>query len=206
MSEASRPRAVPAIRALISRAVTFLESDQAEAWRCLSDASALLKPEPRVPGPKHAATIDVSRPGGLARWQANRVVEYVEANLESKVDIRALSDLVARSKSHFSRAFKRSVGIPPMAYVALRRVERAKGMMSSTTEQLRAIALACGFADQSHLSRSFRRVVGVSPGLWRRTEGCVCDNGTSALRHQQGMEKENVAPGPSLALAQSRPL
>jgi AraC-like DNA-binding protein len=59
-----------------------------------------------------------------------------------------------------------------MAYVAARRVERAKLMMTSTRERLTGIALACGFADQSHLNRHFRRVVGTSPGLWRRTSQC----------------------------------
>jgi AraC family transcriptional regulator len=72
------------------------------------------------------------------------------------------------SKCHFSRAFKQTVGSSPMAYVAVRRVERAKLMMTSTGQRLTDIALACGFADQSHLNRYFRRVVGVSPGLWRR--------------------------------------
>src|SRR5262249_24813659 len=93
---------------------------------------------------------------------------YIEENLESKLATRELAALVSFSRSHFSRAFKRSLGLPPMAYVAKRRVERAKLMMISTGEQLTEIALACGFADQSHLIRSFRRVVGMSPGLWRR--------------------------------------
>jgi AraC-like DNA-binding protein len=58
---------------------------------------------------------------------------------------------------------------PPIAYVAARRAERAKLMMTSTPERLTDIALACGFSDQPHLNRSFRRVVGTSPGHWRRT-------------------------------------
>ena len=69
-----------------------------------------------------------------------------------------------------------------MAFVAVRRVERAKLMMASTGQRLTDIALACGFADQSHLNRYFRRIVGVSPGLWRRvspyetrTYGLVCE-------------------------------
>jgi transcriptional regulator GlxA family with amidase domain len=55
-----------------------------------------------------------------------------------------------------------------MTYVAGRRVERAKVMMTSTGDRLAAIATACGFVDQSHLNRSFRRRIGVSPGMWRR--------------------------------------
>jgi AraC family transcriptional regulator len=55
-----------------------------------------------------------------------------------------------------------------MAYVAARRIERAKILITSTSERLSDIALACGFADQSHLTRTFGRMAGMSPGLWRR--------------------------------------
>jgi AraC family transcriptional regulator len=152
---------------LVKRAMTFLETNREAAWRCLRDASTLLgaEAEERVlEAPNHS----IYRPGGLATWQAKRVFDYVEANLGSKMTIEEMASVVALSKSHFSRAFKRALGHSPMAYVAVRRVERAKLMMTSTRESLTVIALACGFADQSHLNRNFRRVVGTSPGLWRR--------------------------------------
>jgi pimeloyl-ACP methyl ester carboxylesterase len=56
-----------------------------------------------------------------------------------------------------------------MAYVAARRVERARLMLTSTQKSLTEIALACGFADQPHFNRLFRRIVGMSPGRWRRS-------------------------------------
>jgi AraC family transcriptional regulator len=83
--------------------------------------------------------------------------------------VREIADYVALSERHFSRAFRRSLGSSPMAYVGVRRVERAKLMVASTRTRLTDIALACGFSDQSHLTKSFRRVVGMSPGVWRRT-------------------------------------
>jgi AraC family transcriptional regulator len=85
---------------------------------------------------------------------------------------------VSCSKGHFSRAFKRSLGLSPTAYVAIRRVERAKALMSSTREHLSEIALACGFTDQSHFTRWFRRIVGVSPGQWRRNHADLGSTGT----------------------------
>ena len=109
------------------------------------------------------------RPGGLATWQVKRTVAYIEANLGSKLSVGDIADLAALGKCHFSRAFKQSLGSSPMAYVGLRRVERAKLMMTTTSERLSDIALACGFADQSHFNRYFRQVVGMSPGLWRRS-------------------------------------
>jgi AraC-like DNA-binding protein len=111
----------------------------------------------------------ILRPGDLAAWQVHRALEYIERNLGSKRRLREIADYEALSESHFSRAFKRSLGSSPMAYVGARRVERAKLMVASTRSKLTDIALTCGFSDQSHLTNSFRRVVGMSPGVWRRT-------------------------------------
>ena len=105
---------------------------------------------------------------GLAHWQLRRALAYIEENLASKVKIDDLATLVALSKSHFSRSFRHSLGLSPIAYVLARRVERAKVMMKSSEERLLEIALACGFADQSHFSRCFHNMVGASPGHWRR--------------------------------------
>jgi AraC family transcriptional regulator len=152
---------------LVRRAMTFLETNREAARCCLQDASRLLGAEPEesvIDAPKQ----HTCRPGGLATWQTERVIDFVEANLGLKVATEEMANVVALSKSHFSRAFKRSLGYSPMAYVVVRRVERAKLMMTSTGERLADIALACGFADQSHLNRYFRRVVGKSPGQWRR--------------------------------------
>ena len=117
----------------------------------------------------NAPSVDKLQPGGLATWQAKRTLAYIEANLASKMDIDDLANVVALSRSHFSRAFKRSLGFSPMEYVVVRRVERAKAMISGTSEPLAEVALACGFADQAHLNRRFRDIVGISPGRWRRS-------------------------------------
>jgi AraC family transcriptional regulator len=153
---------------LVKRAMTFFDTNREAAWRCLRDASTLLGAEPGR-SRLDARGPDIQyRPGGLATWQAKRALEYIETNLGAKIAIEEMAEVVALSKSHFTRAFKCSLGSSPMAYVGARRVERAKLMMTSSRERLTDIALACGFADQSHLNRYFRRVVGTSPGLWRR--------------------------------------
>jgi AraC-like DNA-binding protein len=159
---------------LVMRAMTLFESDREVAWLCLRDASTLLGRESEAIGTEAIGTNappsqGILRRGGLAAWQANRALEYIEGNLGSKMTIREIAGCAALSMSHFSRAFRRSLGCSPMTYVAVRRVERAKLMMIYTRERLAAVALACGFADQSHFSRQFRRAVGMSPALWRRT-------------------------------------
>jgi AraC family transcriptional regulator len=158
---------------LVRRAMNYLESDRQAALRCLHDVSRLLGADAQESDASALAVPSSFHPGGLARWQARRALAYIEENLGKKMGIPELATLVSLSNSHFSRAFKRSLGLSPMAYVVKRRVERAKLMMISTGEQLAEIALACGFTDQSHLNRSFRRMIGMSPGLWRRTSAEV---------------------------------
>jgi AraC family transcriptional regulator len=138
------------------------------------------------------------RQGGLARWRAKRALAYIEAHLGTKIESAEVADCVALSKSHFSRAFKQSVGFSPMAYVSARRIERAKLMMISTRERLSDIAIACGFADQSHLNRYFRRIVGITPGVWRR-HWATPDPGPAGGRCLRGAAQAHVSGEPSHA-------
>jgi AraC family transcriptional regulator len=167
---------------LLRQAMAFFETDRKAAWRCLRDASTLLGPDDQDLG-LNAPSVDKLKPGGLATWQARRTLAYIEANLASKMDIDDLANVVALSRSHFSRAFKHCVGLSPMEYVVVRRVERAKTMISGTREPLAEVALACGFADQAHLNRRFREIVGISPGRWRRSNAPAAK--PSALRTTQ---------------------
>lgn len=157
-------------------AITLFESDREAARGYLSVAASLLTSDALT---ARETDKKVCHPCSLTTWKAKRIVGYIEAHLDSKMDVEQLANLLALSKSYFARSFRQRLGIPPMTFVALRRVERAKALMTSTHEPLTAIALACGFGDQPHLTRWFRRVVGTTPGRYRRD---VQNSGTSALR------------------------
>lgn len=100
-------------------------------------------------------------------WRIHRVCEYVEANVDQPIRIEILSAMVRLSATHFSRAFKLSMGETPHSYIVRRRLEKARYLMLTTESSLSEIALASGFADQSHLTRTFRRCTKVSPGARR---------------------------------------
>jgi AraC family transcriptional regulator len=86
----------------------------------------------------------------------------VIANLEEPIEVATLATLAGRSPFHFSRVFRRSVGISPHRYVVHLRLERAIELARSGGATLAEIAVRTGFADQSHLSRWIRRVHGIS--------------------------------------------
>jgi len=111
-----------------------------------------------------------SRParGGLAAWQARRAKEILCANLDGRVPLKEVARECRLSVSHFSRAFRSTMGAAPHNWLMMRRVEVAKEKLRDRRLSLLDVALASGFADQSHLTRVFTRMVGVGPGAWRR--------------------------------------
>jgi AraC family transcriptional regulator len=112
----------------------------------------------------------VARParGGLAPWQERRAKEVLSANLDGGVPLKEVARECRLSVSHFSRAFRRTMGVAPHSWLVTRRIEVAKEKLRNTRLSLSDVALACGFADQSHLTRVFTGMVGASPGAWRR--------------------------------------
>jgi AraC family transcriptional regulator len=97
----------------------------------------------------------------------DNVVSYVERNLESSLRVSTLAEVARLSTAHFSRVFRKTLGVTPARYVRLRRLRAAMIMMRTTTEKLSIIAISSGHADQSHFTRVFRQLVGVSPKRWR---------------------------------------
>jgi AraC-like DNA-binding protein len=106
--------------------------------------------------------------GGLAAWQVRRAKEILSANLDGSIPLKEVARECRLSVSHFSRAFRRTMGAAPHSWLLTHRIEVAKEKLRDRRLSLLDVALACGFADQSHLTRVFTRIVGMSPGAWRR--------------------------------------
>ncbi len=106
--------------------------------------------------------------GGLPPRALRRVCEHVRDRLDGRITHRELAAIAGLSESHFSRAFKRSVGMSAHRYISRRRVESAAELIAETDQPLSEIALAVGFSDQSHFTRVFHRLTGETPGAFRR--------------------------------------
>jgi AraC-like DNA-binding protein len=90
------------------------------------------------------------------------------ADLAGATPLAEIARFCGLSAGHFARAFRRSTGLAPHAWLLNARVERAMVLLRQPGKSLSEIALACGFADQSHFGRVFTRLTGQSPRAWRR--------------------------------------
>jgi AraC-like DNA-binding protein len=150
---------------LLETAKNEFEKDRAAAKASIVMASSLLQ----VEIDRRASAPDRNTSSwGLAGWQIHRVRQFIDNHLDETIHVSHLSEIARRSTAHFSRAFKRSFGKSPHAYLVERRLERASHLMLSSDAPLSEIAVACGFTDQAHLSNLFRQKTGQSPSAWRR--------------------------------------
>lgn len=104
---------------------------------------------------------------GMAAWQLSRAKEVIAENLSGRISMTHVAYECGMSPSHFSRAFKRAIGMPPHRWLLQRRVQVAKVLLLQVHMSVADVAVASGFSDQSHLVRVFRRAEGVSPQAWR---------------------------------------
>lgn len=84
-------------------------------------------------------------------------------------DVAEMAARAGYSPDHFSRLFKRIMGIGPQAYVIRTRVDRARQLLVESSLNISQIADALGYEDVYFFSRQFKASTGQSPGAYRRS-------------------------------------
>ena len=98
-------------------------------------------------------------------------VEEIERRLAEPLDIGRLAAGVNLSPSHFSHIFRAQVGVSPIKFVRVRRMERAAVLLERTFLSVKEVMAQVGCNDPSHFTRDFRRHHGFAPREWRLAIG-----------------------------------
>jgi AraC family transcriptional regulator len=110
----------------------------------------------------HTAPASAPR-AGLSTVQLQRVIDFIEAHLDSTLPLHQLASIAGVSSSHLQRGFRSSRGISVHQYVIHRRVEKARVLLMGQSLPATEVAFMAGFSHQSHMSRWMRRLLGVTP-------------------------------------------
>ena len=97
-----------------------------------------------------------------------RVLERMQADLSSNIDLAALAAESGYSRAHFLRTFRAATGQTPHRYLLELRLTKAQALIASGLMPLIDIALACGFCSHAHFTTAFRSRFGLSPSAYRR--------------------------------------
>jgi AraC-like DNA-binding protein len=103
----------------------------------------------------------------VPRAGVRRARDLLESRVADPPTLQELADGVGANRFVLLRAFRRTFGVPPHAFLRRLRVERARALLARGAD-LSWTSLELGFADQSHFTRAFKEVVGIPPGAYRR--------------------------------------
>ena len=103
-----------------------------------------------------------------------RSILHLENSFDSRLKVPTLAKLAGVSPSHYSALFKSHTGYAPIKYLTQLRMRRARELLVTTNDSIKAIAATVGYRDQLYFSRVFRALHQSSPGDYRRsrTERC----------------------------------
>lgn len=91
----------------------------------------------------------------------------MRADVRGELSLPEFAQSVNLSVWRLSHIFKSDVGMPPIKYLKLLRMERAKGLLESSFLSVKEIAFQVGLNDESHFVRDFKSTYGYSPTTYR---------------------------------------
>ena len=81
--------------------------------------------------------------------------------------MESLAGEVALSRSAFVERFTSLVGMPPIRYLTVWRLQTARQYLRETGKTVAQLAYAVGYESGEAFSRAFKREYGLSPAQWR---------------------------------------
>ncbi len=71
------------------------------------------------------------------------------------------------SPAHFSRMFKKVMGLSYQDYLNGRRITKAKNLLRTSAQSVTEIAVSLGFADPTGFGRIFKKLTDQTPSAYR---------------------------------------
>jgi AraC family transcriptional regulator len=98
----------------------------------------------------------------------NRVIDYIEANIDKELSLSELAEVAHFSPFHFHRIFYAMIGETLNGFIQRIRIEKAAaGLIGNPRKSITEIAFKYGFSSSSTFARAFRETFGMSASEWR---------------------------------------
>jgi two-component system response regulator YesN len=93
--------------------------------------------------------------------------QYVSLNLDKRITLEEVAELLHLNASYFSRLFKKETGETFIEYVTRMKVERAKELLDQTSFSVGKICEMLGYDNQSYFIKIFKAHTGMTPIVYK---------------------------------------
>jgi AraC family transcriptional regulator len=98
----------------------------------------------------------------------NKVFQYIDQNLGSKLSLSIISEISHFSPFHFHRIFKLMTGETLNEFISRRRIEKSALDILHKKSSISEISHSYGFSDNSAYTKAFKKYYGVSPTEFKK--------------------------------------
>jgi AraC-like DNA-binding protein len=155
----------------IEASVRFAASELAAGRLASSSVMSRLSETLLVEAVRHYSSTLAGESGswlnGINDPQVGRALAVIHHNIGAQWSAESLAKEVAMSRSAFTDRFTTLVGIPPIRYLTVWRMQTAKLNLRERRVPIAKLAHSVGYESEEAFSRAFKREFGVSPGQWR---------------------------------------
>ena len=111
---------------------------------------------------------DGTERGGRLHPAVRRAMRLLESDIARPWTLTALAEELHLAPAYLVRLFKDATGLPPKAYLAQLRAERAAVLLLHSDDPITGIGRAVGWPDQNYFARRFKAHYGLSATTYRR--------------------------------------
>jgi AraC-like DNA-binding protein len=104
---------------------------------------------------------------GLEDQRVGRALALMHRSINTSWSAEALAREVSMSRSAFVHRFTTLMGMPPIRYLTLWRLQTAKLSLRETQKTIAQLAYSVGYESEEAFSRAFKREFGLPPARWR---------------------------------------
>jgi AraC-like DNA-binding protein len=98
-----------------------------------------------------------------------KAISFMESHYDDAISLLDIAQAAYLSPCHFSRLFKKQIGITCSKYLSMLRINKAKELLKDTDLTVTEVCFRVGFNDLTHFERVFKGVEGITPSSYKHT-------------------------------------
>ena len=107
----------------------------------------------------------------LLKYNIQPILLFIQNNLERDISVDQLAGIACISKDHFSRIFKKFIGMAPCEFIIRKRIEKAQFLLLTTDMTQDQIIERTNFKSDSYFCRVFKKYTTYTPANYRKQRG-----------------------------------